>query len=332
MQPSAAMGGGRHGRSRRAILRLGLALPSVGLLAACGASGASGSGSPPAPSSSAASSGGSVSASTPAVSSSATNAPPSPTASIASLASGAASAKATGQATSSATSSSPAAAGTGACVLSPEMTDGPYYIDEGLVRNDITEGKPGVPLQLRLTVQSAGACRPIADATVELWHCDAGGVYSGYSGAQVRGAPGGGPPPNGGPQPGGTPPPGGPGAGGGGHATPTDKLTFLRGGQRSDSAGAVTFQTIYPGWYMGRATHIHVKVHVGGAVVHTGQLFMDDAISDAVYAQAPYAAHGKRETTNANDGIYASGGAQSMLALSMAGSGYVGSIVLGVNA
>ena len=102
----------------------------------------------------------------------------------------------------------------------------------------------------------------MAGATVDIWHCDAGGVYSGFVAAST----------------------GGPGGGGG----PTDKRTFLRGIQPTNAQGIATFQTIYPGWYRGRAVHIHVKVHLGGNVVHTGQFFFSDALTDTVYKRSPY--------------------------------------------
>jgi protocatechuate 3,4-dioxygenase beta subunit len=237
---------------------------------------------------------------------------------------------------------SPAASA--ACVLTPEQTEGPYYIDKGLVRSDITEGRPGVPLQLNLTVQEASTCKPISGATVEVWHCDATGEYSGYESAQMQAQPNsgydtptGGPAPAGGiPKPGAPPPgPGGPGAGGhGGRQQPTNTLTFLRGGQVSDASGVVTLHTIYPGWYRGRTTHIHLKVHVSGQVVHTGQMYMDDSISSDVYSQPPYSARPNRDTTNDTDMIYRSGGPQAMLSLSPSsdGFGYVGTMTLGVKA
>ncbi len=180
-----------------------------------------------------------------------------------------------------------------ACVLSPEMTEGPYYIDGEAVRRDVTEGKPGVPLTLDLNVADATTCSPLPDAAVEIWHADAGGNYSGFN------------------------------------AT-ADNTTFLRGVQIADADGNVTFDTVYPGWYEGRATHIHLMVHVGGDVVHTGQLFFDEQINDAVYAGSPYAGHSGTRMTNDQDGIYANGGAQSMLQLTQAGDGYVGAITLGV--
>ena len=177
------------------------------------------------------------------------------------------------------------------CVLAPEQTEGPYYIDNHLIRSDIRDGRKGVPLSLRLQVVDASSCKPIRGATVEVWHCDALGRYSGFN------APG----------------------------------RFLRGGQRSGATGHVTFKTIYPGWYSGRTTHIHVKVHVGGTEVHTGQLYFADATSAAVYrSRSPYRSRGQKDTPNAADSVFGQGGQQSMLRLAKSGSGYVGRLVLGV--
>jgi len=178
------------------------------------------------------------------------------------------------------------------CVLAPEQTEGPYYLDGSMVRRDIAEGHDGAPLELRLTVQEADTCKPIENATVEVWHCDAQGSYSGVDG---------------------------------------DGGTFCRGGQRSDGDGVATFDTIYPGWYQGRAPHIHVKVHVGGDEVHTGQLYFHEAASRRVYARGPYAARGQPETTNSSDGIYSQGGRTSTVALARRG-GYLGRLTIGVRA
>jgi protocatechuate 3,4-dioxygenase beta subunit len=179
------------------------------------------------------------------------------------------------------------------CVLAPEQTEGPYYIDNHMIRSDIRDGKQGAPLSLRLQVLNASTCKPISGATVEVWHCDALGRYSGFN------APG----------------------------------KFLRGGQRSGSSGFVTFKTIYPGWYQGRTTHIHVKVHAGGQVVHTGQLYFADATTAAVYrSRSPYRSRGQKDTPNAQDMVFGSGGRQSMLRLSKSGSGFVGRLALGVRA
>jgi len=129
---------------------------------------------------------------------------------------------------------------------------------------------------------------------VDIWHADASGVYSGF------------------------------GAGSG-------NRTFLRGIQRTDAAGVASFETVYPGWYPGRSVHIHVKVHVGGNVVHTGQLFFNDPVTDAVYRRSPYSRRPNRSTRNANDSIYVNGGSRSVLAVRRSGTGYTGAITMGVH-
>jgi protocatechuate 3,4-dioxygenase beta subunit len=184
------------------------------------------------------------------------------------------------------------------CVLAREATEGPYWISNTLTRRDIREGHPGVPLSLHFTVVQATTCEPIPSADVEVWHADAGGVYSGFGAASAG-------------------------------------SRFLRGHQRSDAHGLAVFRTIYPGWYRGRTPHIHVKVHSGGNVVHTGQVFFRDATSDAVYRTSSYRSRGTRDTTNARDGIYAqAGGSAATLKLTRrsGGAGYVGAITLGVHA
>ena len=201
-----------------------------------------------------------------------------------------------------------ASADTVSCLLAPEQTEGPYYIANERIRRDITEHRPGTPLALRLKVVDASTCRPVKGAMVEVWHCDAGGLYSGF----VNASAGGPPPPGGGSQ-------------------PADKRTFLRGGQHSDATGTATFKTIYPGWYRGRTVHIHVKVHVRGNVVHTGQLYFSDKLTDTVYATVPYSKRPGRDTRNASDGIFGAGGAASTLRLVRGGSGYVGTITMGVH-
>jgi protocatechuate 3,4-dioxygenase beta subunit len=182
-----------------------------------------------------------------------------------------------------------------ACVLSPELTEGPYYIDNAKLRRNITEGQPGAPLALRLNVLDATTCKPIKGAAVDIWHASAGGLYSGEG------------------------------------ANGTVGRTYLRGIQRTDAGGLALFKTVYPGWYQGRAVHIHVKVHVGGDVVHTGQLFFRDAFTDGVYKRAPYKARGGPDLRNADDSIYADGGSRSLLRMRTAGKGYVGSISMGVH-
>ena len=176
-------------------------------------------------------------------------------------------------------------------MLAPEQTEGPYYVDDAAVRRNVTEGKPGTPLTLRLTVVDVSTCKPIKGAAVEIWHCDAGGVYSGGQGR----------------------------AG-----------TFLRGVQRTDAKGLAMFRTIYPGWYQGRTVHIHTMVHIGGNVVHTGQLYFPDTVTDAVYKRARTAADPTATRVTPGDSIYRNGGKRSTLKLVKSGSAYTGSITMGV--
>ena len=219
------------------------------------------------------------------------------------------SASSTTTGSSSAGSSGSTAATGAACILTPEVTEGPFYLDIDKVRSDITEGKPGTPLDLKLTVVDASACTPIRDAAIDVWHCDAGGVYSGFSQASSGGR-------------------GGPG---GGSQSATEDQTFLRGTQLTGANGLGEFQTIYPGWYRGRAVHIHVKVHVGGPVVHTGQLFFDDGLTDRMYRSTPYSSRGTRDVRNSADSIYRDAGAASaVLTMTPNGNGYVGEITVGV--
>jgi protocatechuate 3,4-dioxygenase beta subunit len=184
------------------------------------------------------------------------------------------------------------ASGEIACVLAPEATEGPFYLDDARVRRNITEGRPGSPLTLRLKVVDASSCRAIRGASVDVWHCDASGAYSGTgSEADER---------------------------------------FLRGVQRTDAKGVAVFRTIYPGWYPGRTVHVHVLVHIAGNVVHTGQLYFPDTLTDAVFRRTPYSRRPGRTTRNAADSIYRNGGRRSTLALRRSGSSYVGSTTMGV--
>jgi protocatechuate 3,4-dioxygenase beta subunit len=187
------------------------------------------------------------------------------------------------------------ASGAVSCVLTPEQTEGPYYIEGEKLRRNITEGRPGVPLLLRTFVVDAATCRPIRNAAVDIWHADAGGVYSGFG----QGA---------------------------------DSRTFMRGIQKTNAKGLASFRTVYPGWYQGRTVHIHVKVHLGGNVVHTGQLYFPDAVTDAVYRKSPYTSRPNRSTRNAQDAIYRNGGKRSQLSIRRSTSGvYVATITMGVN-
>jgi len=208
--------------------------------------------------------------------------------------------------------------------LAVEMTQGPYYLDLNLVRRDVREDRKGAALTLGLRVVDA-AGQPIKGAAVDIWHCDADGTYSGFvsSSAASNGGGQGGPPPGGQ----GGPPPGGQA----GAATPNDPSTFLRGTQLSDADGALSFVAVYPGWYQGRTVHIHVMVHAGGKIVHTGQLFFDDSFTDTLYASTtPYSTRGKRTTRNAADGIFGSGGQSSTLAVTKSADVYAAQMTVAV--
>ena len=193
------------------------------------------------------------------------------------------------------------------CKLTPEVTEGPFYVALDKIRKDITEGRPGVPLTLRIRVIDTRRCAPIHGAAVDVWHCDAGGLYSDESSNGTAGQ------------------------------------TYLRGVQLTNKKGYATLKTIYPGHYTGRATHIHLKVHIGGKarggtlrgghVSHTGQLFFSETANSSVYALSPYSSDTAQRTLNSSDSIYSqAGGTSAEVSLGgSASSGYVGRITLGVN-
>ena len=157
------------------------------------------------------------------------------------------------------------------CAVAPTETIGPYPSLANFVRSDIREGKSGAPLTLTITVVNANnSCSPVANAAVDIWQCDAGGNYSEYSQPGYNGT----------------------------------GLTFLRGIQVSDSSGRVTFTTIFPGWYAGRATHIHVQVKVNNAVVKVTQIAFPESVIDAVYASGVYASKGRNPTSNSGDMVF----------------------------
>src|SRR5438552_8200918 len=181
------------------------------------------------------------------------------------------------------------------CVLTPELTEGPYYIAGEKLRRDVREGHPGALLTLRLSILDAATCKPIQGASVDIWHADAAGNYSGF------------------------------GAGSG-------SRTFMRGIQKTDARGIASFRTVYPGWYQGRSVHIHVKVHVRGNVVHTGQLFFSDTLTDRVYRNVPYSRRPSRTTRNASDSIFVNGGRKSILSVRRrSAGGYLGKATMGVH-
>ncbi|MGI8960754.1 MAG: intradiol ring-cleavage dioxygenase [Bryobacteraceae bacterium] len=205
------------------------------------------------------------------------------------------------------------------CVLSREQTVGPYYLDAMRVRRDLTEGKPGLPLKLRLTVVDASRCLPVQNAAVDVWHCDALGIYSGITADSPGGPPG----------------------------REHDNTTFLRGVQLTDGAGIVEFSTIFPGWYESRDVHIHVRIHVGGSITdaryggghiaYTGQLFFDEDITDAVALHEPYADHDVTRTRQHEDEVFVTQhGSGSMLALTQMNErsiedGFIATAVLGID-
>ncbi len=213
------------------------------------------------------------------------------------------------------------AAESGACKLAAEQEVGPYYVAEELLRSDISEGKPGVPLSLRVVLLDAHTCKPLPNAAVDLWHCDAVGLYSGFTQQNPMGpgGPGGfGGPPPGGPRPEGPPlgfdpeHPGRMGRPPENH--PTDRLTFLRGIQLTGPNGAVSFRTVFPGFYMGRTNHIHFKVRVAGHATgksyeaghtsHNGQIFFPEEIATELMWHEPYSAHKIHRTTQDEDHVF----------------------------
>ncbi|MGW1361578.1 intradiol ring-cleavage dioxygenase [Streptomyces chartreusis] len=200
------------------------------------------------------------------------------------------------------TASASASESSGCMTLMSSVTEGPYYLDGALVRKDITEGKSGVPLTLRLTVVDAtDGCTPVKGAAVEIWHCDAWGYYSGYTTAN----------------------PGGSAPAESEDGSTADDDTYLRGYQIANADGVVKFETILPGWYTPRTCHIHLKVHTGGQkedgtyeggkVNYTGQLFFDDTIAEEIFTLEPYSKHSGSYTTLDDDMVYDGGGASSGL-------------------
>lgn len=157
------------------------------------------------------------------------------------------------------------------CVLLPEQTAGPFPLDEQFDRRDVTEGLPGHPLRLGLRVVDA-ACEAVTGAAVEIWHADASGDYSAFTD-------------------------------GGGGKDEAEGTTFLRGTQTANDDGIVEFLSIYPGWYTGRAVHVHLRVHVDESTVLTSQLYFDDAYTADVHADDPYAEFGPPDTSNEQDAI-----------------------------
>ncbi|WP_149825486.1 intradiol ring-cleavage dioxygenase [Streptomyces tailanensis] len=218
-------------------------------------------------------------------------------------------------AASASASESASSSSSSVCVLNAEVTEGPYSLEGALVREDIREDKEGFKVQYTFTVVDvANDCAPLASALLEIWHCDHLGEYSGF-------------------------------VGGNGH-TYEDNGTFLRGGQMTDENGQCSITSIWPGHYVSRAVHVHMRVHTdvtltddsytGGEIIHTGQLFFDEAINEEIQATSPYSDNTTPETTLSNDSIYDDEGASSgLLTLTALGSsvsdGYKATITVGVD-
>jgi protocatechuate 3,4-dioxygenase beta subunit len=190
-----------------------------------------------------------------------------------------------------------------ACVVQPEQTEGPYFVDEKLNRSDIRADpatgavRPGVPLRLTFNVSqvaAGGACAALGGAVVDVWQCDALGVYSDVRDRSFN----------------------------------TVGQKFLRGHQITGEKGRAQFVTIYPGWYQGRAVHIHFKIRTNasgaGGQDFTSQLYFDEALTDTVHSREPYASKGQGRTKNERDGIFRKGGPQLTLALTEDRDGYAG--------
>ena len=194
------------------------------------------------------------------------------------------------------------------CVVRPEQTEGPYFVDERLHRSDIrsdpTDGrvKPGTPLALTLLISrlNAGDCQPLPGAQVDIWHCDAQGIYSDVQDPRFS----------------------------------SIGQKFLRGYQVTDARGAVRFVTVYPGWYPGRTVHMHFKIRTAPMARRsfdfTSQLYFDDELTDRVHADPPYAAQGPRTARNQHDRIFRRGGDQLMLAPTIVADGYAAAFAIGL--
>ena len=163
----------------------------------------------------------------------------------------------------------------GGCTVSPEETDGPYplYTSRGssIQRVDITDGKTGIPLHITLNVLNTNdSCKPLANARVDIWHCDKDGYYSGYSNRGYLGN------------------------------QDNTALVFCRGLQYADAAGQIKFTSIYPGWYEGRVTHIHAQIYLDNKLKGTTQIAFPDDINTAIYKTTLYAAHGQNTSVTKN--------------------------------
>jgi protocatechuate 3,4-dioxygenase beta subunit len=194
------------------------------------------------------------------------------------------------------------------CVVRPEQTEGPYFVDEKLNRSDIRVDpsdksiRPGVPLRLEFQVSriAGTACTPLRGAMVDVWHCDATGVYSDVRDGRFD----------------------------------SRGKQFLRGYQQTNVNGNAEFLTIYPGWYEGRAVHIHFKIRSAAqgarAQEFTSQLYFDESVNDQVFKQAPYNSKRGRRVMNDADFLFRRGGKELLLASTKDAQGYTAKFDIGL--
>ncbi|HEV2481516.1 MAG TPA: intradiol ring-cleavage dioxygenase [Puia sp.] len=207
---------------------------------------------------------------------------------------------------SDSSSTSTSSTSTTGCIATPAETAGPYPYDlssdSAIYRTDITEGKTGIPLSLTLTVVNSNAdCAVLSNARVDIWHCDKDGYYSEYSEPGYLGT------------------------------EDNAGKTFLRGIQLTDSNGQVRFTTIYPGWYAGRVTHIHLEIFVSSVLKLTTQLCFPDSLNTTVYQTALYSAHGENTTTNSTDQVFSDGYSTELVSISGdTTNGYTATFKVGV--
>jgi protocatechuate 3,4-dioxygenase beta subunit len=207
----------------------------------------------------------------------------------------------TGSTASSSTLTAADFAGAASCTVTPSSTEGPYYIDVDNIRGDIREDRQGARLRVAARVLDADGCTPVRDAVFEIWHCDAGGLYSGFEAAS-RGV---------------------------GGVSTRDEERYLRGAQITNEEGIAELTSVYPGWYRGRTTHIHAKVLISNRDVLTAQLYFDDAVTEQVYRTSPYDQQRGRTTFNRNDSIF---DPENVMTVKQDGDGYLGLITIGVRA
>jgi protocatechuate 3,4-dioxygenase beta subunit len=194
------------------------------------------------------------------------------------------------------------------CVVRPEQTEGPYFVDEKLNRSDIRVDptdksiKPGVPLRLEFQVSriAGAACTPLSGAMVDVWHCDAAGVYSDVRDSQFD----------------------------------SRGKKFLRGYQQTNANGNAEFLTIYPGWYEGRAVHIHFKIRSTAqgarAQEFTSQLYFDESVNDQIFKQAPYNTKRGRRVMNDTDSLFRRGGRELLVTPAKNTQGYTAKFDIGL--